>query len=78
MFIIDHDIPSGTMASWAVAQKRIKPHFGLFAGCGCMYFPKGTWLDSTPKTPVVSGQEADKICLRHLRDFYNGIPVNFP
>lgn len=78
MFIIDHDIPSGTVASWAVAQKRIKPHFGLFAGCGCQYFPKGTWLDSTPKTPVVSGQEADRLCLGHLRDFYNGIPVNFP
>ena len=78
MFVIDHDALSGVRNSPAVRKRHIKPHFGLFAGCGCQFFPDGTWVDGVPSQPIRAGQEPARPCRAHLRAHYSGIDISFP
>lgn len=78
MYYVNYDAVTGQLAPHLVAARHIKPHFGMFLGCGCQYYPDGVWVDGRPTDMIRSGQEPAHMCRKHMSDYYNGIDVRFP
>lgn len=57
---------------------KVKPHYMLHAGCGCVYPVPGPWLDGKPNGVIRSGTEPGKVCRKHKSDSCNGLDVTFP